>query len=228
MSTTEGKWEQGTPSTDMQIFVDAGWFTDVAGLATVASAGPGLFVKHVPATDASTFFANLGLLLRTGQYASADGQSQFGTAAGVAGPTTVANTSGPLALPPGIPPILAANLPTLGNIQRGPIPKGMQINSIDVIYTVAALAAAVATVGLTTTTFANATAPVVTNLIALAANGLPTAVQATPYVKNVAVATPAMLITADTEVIANVNFTGGATGTVDFYGIVVHCSFNFN
>jgi hypothetical protein len=212
----------------MQIFVDAGWFTDVAGLATVASAGPGLFVKHVPATDASTFFANLGLLLRTGQYASADGQSQFGTAAGVAGPTTVANTSGPLALPPGIPPILAANLPTLGNIQRGPIPKGMQINSIDVIYTVAALAAAVATVGLTTTTFANATAPVVTNLIALAANGLPTAVQATPYVKNVAVATPAMLITADTEVIANVNFTGGATGTVDFYGIVVHCSFNFN
>jgi hypothetical protein len=104
----------------------------------------------------------------------------------------------------------------------------MQINSIDVIYTVAALAAAVATVGLTTTTFANATAPVVTNLIALAANGLPTAVQATPYVKNVAVATPAMLITADTEVIANVNFTGGATGTVDFYGIVVHCSFNFN
>lgn len=228
MSITEGKWEQGTPSTDMQIFVDAGWFTDVAGLATVASAGPGLFVKHVPATDASTFFANLGLLLRTGQYASADGQSQFGTAAGVAGPTTVANTSGPLALPPGIPPILAANLPTLGNIQRGPIPKGMQINSIDVIYTVAALAAAVATVGLTTTTFANATAPVVTNLIALAANGLPTAVQATPYVKNVAVATPAMLITADTEVIANVNFTGGATGTVDFYGIVVHCSFNFN
>ncbi len=228
MSITEGKWEQSTPSTDMQIFVDAGWFTDVAGLATVASAGPGLFVKHVPATDASTFFANLGLLLRTGQYASADGQSQFGTAAGVAGPTTVANTSGPLALPPGIPPILAANLPTLGNIQRGPIPKGMQINSIDVIYTVAALAAAVATVGLTTTTFANATAPVVTNLIALAANGLPTAVQATPYVKNVAVVTPAMLITADTEVIVNVNFTGGATGTVDFYGIVVHCSFNFN
>ncbi len=228
MSITEGKWEQGTPSTDMQIFVDAGRFTDVAGLATVASAGPGLFVKHVPAADASTFFANLGLLLRTGQYASADGQSQFGTAAGVAGPTTVANTSGPLALPPGIPPILAANLPTLGNIQLGPIPKGMQINSIDVIYTVAALAAAVATVGLTTTTFANATAPVVTNLIALAANGLPTAVQATPYVKNVAVATPAMLITADTEVIANVNFTGGATGTVDFYGIVVHCSFNFN
>jgi hypothetical protein len=166
--------------------------------------------------------------LRTGQYASASSQSQFGTAAGVAGPTTVANTSGPLALPAGIPPILAANLPTLGNIQRGPIPKGMQINSIDVIYTVAGLAAAVATVGLTTTAFANTTAPVVANLIALAANGLPTAVQATPYVKNVAVATPAMIITADTEVVANVNFTGGATGTVDFYGIVVHCSYNFN
>lgn len=228
MGNTDGKWEQGTPSTDLQIFVDAGQFTDVAGLAAAASAGPGLFTKHVPATDASTFFANLGLSLRTGQYASASSQSQFGTAAGVAGPTTVANTSGPLALPAGIPPILAANLPTLGNIQRGPIPKGMQINSIDVIYTVAGLAAAVATVGLTTTAFANATAPVVANLIALAANGLPTAVQATPYVKNVAVATPAMIITADTEVVANVNFTGGATGTVDFYGIVVHCSYNFN
>jgi hypothetical protein len=228
MSVTDGKWEQGTPSTDMQIFVDAFWFTDVAGLATAATAGPGLFTKHVPATDASTFFANLGLLLRTGQYASAVDQEQFGTAAGVAGPTTVANTSGPLALLPGIPPILAANMATLGHAQNGPISKGMQIDSIDVIYTVAGLAAAVATVGLTTTTFANATAPVVTNLITLGANGLPTAVQATPYVKSVAVATPAMLVTTDTEVVANVNFTGGATGTVDFYGIVVHCSFNFN
>ena len=75
MGNTDGKWEQGTPSTDLQIFVDAGQFTDVAGLAAAASAGPGLFTKHVPATDASTFFANLGLFLRTGQYASASRDS---------------------------------------------------------------------------------------------------------------------------------------------------------
>ena len=228
MSISEGRFEGNTPYPDLQFFVDALWFTDIAGLATKASAGPGLMVSHVPATDASTFFANLGALLRTGVYASTYDQSQYGTAASVAGPSTVAGTSGPLALLPGIPPLTAAQLATLGAMQSGPIPKGMQINSIDVIYTVNGLAAAVATVGLTTTSFANATAPVVKNLIALGANGLPTAVQATPYVKNIVVATPAMITAADTEVIADVNFTGGATGTVDFYGIVVHASYNFN
>jgi hypothetical protein len=81
---------------------------------------------------------------------------------------------------------------------------------------------------LTKTVFANNTAPVVTNLIALGANGLPTAVQAQPYVTNVAVGTPAMITSADAEVVLNVNLTTQAGGSAVFYGVVFHCHYNFN
>ncbi len=236
MSITEGRWEGNTAFPDLQIFVGAEAFIDTSAHAVAASQGAGLFDFTLASTLAGTFFANVGPMLRTGVYASSYDQEQFGTAAGVAGPTAVANTSGPLGLPPGFPPITAANLTTIAGaingtgtgIQRGPIPKGLQINSIDVIYTVANVAASVATVGLTKTVFVNNVAPAVTNIIALGANGLPTTAQALPYVTNVAVPTPAMITASDTEVVANVNLTAGSGGTVTFYGIVIKASFNYN
>ena len=114
-------------------------------------------------------------------------------------------------------------------VMSGTIPKGIQINSIDVIYQVLALAAATATVGVTKTTFVNLVAPVVANIIAVGTNGLPTAIGAQPQVTNVAVTTPAMIVpTSPTEVIVNVNLTGGATGTVNFYGVNINLSYNYN
>ena len=228
MSITEGRWEGNTSFPDLQIFVDTTWFNNIGGTSTIATDGAGSLYAALGNSAVGAWYANLALFLRTGVLASSYDQEQFGTAAGVAGPTTVANTSGPLALPPGIPPILAANLPTLGNAQRGPIPKGMQIDSVDVIYTVTGAALTGATIGLTKTVFANNTAPVVTNLIALGANGLPTAVQAQPYVTNVAVGTPAMITSADAEVVLNVNLTTQAAGSAVFYGVVFHCHYNFN
>jgi len=228
MSITEGRFEGNTSFPDLQFFLGFDDFIDTSGNAVNATQGAGLVSQTLAASLAATLFSNVEPWLRTGVYASSYDQEQFGTAAGVAGPTTVANTSGPLALPPGIPPILAANLPTLGNAQRGPIPKGMQIDSVDVIYTVTGAALTGATIGLTKTVFANNTAPVVTNLIALGANGLPTAVQAQPYVTNVAVGTPAMITSADAEVVLNVNLTTQAAGSAVFYGVVFHCHYNFN
>jgi hypothetical protein len=117
---------------------------------------------------------------------------------------------------------------TLAGATAGPWPKGVQINSIDVIYHVITLAASLATVGVTVTKFVDKTAPVVTNIITLAANGLSTAANGNQYVTNVAVPTPVMLTDADSQVIVNVNLTAGATGTIDFFGVVLHCSYNFN
>jgi len=228
MSITEGRFEGNISFPDLQFFLGFDDFIDTSSHAVNATQGAGLVSQTLAASLAATLFSNVEPWLRTGVYASSYDQEQFGTAAGVAGPTTVANTSGPLALPPGIPPILAANLPTLGNAQRGPIPKGMQIDSVDVIYTVTGAALTGATIGLTKTVFANNTAPVVTNLIALGANGLPTAVQAQPYVTNVAVGTPAMITSADAEVVLNVNLTTQAGGSAVFYGVVFHCHYNFN
>ena len=237
MGFTEGRWEQGSSSGDLQFFVGAEAFIDTSAHAVAATQGAGLFDFTIAASLASTFFANLGPYLRTGIYATpAFDQEEFGTAAGTPGPSTVANTNGPLGLPAGFPPIAEANLTTIAGsingtgtgIQRGPLAKGMQIDSIDVIYTATGAALTTATVGLTKTVFVNNTAPAVTNLIALGANGLPTAIQAQPYLTNVAVPVPAMITSADAEIVANVNLTTQAGGSAIFYGIVVHAHYNYN
>jgi hypothetical protein len=237
MSHTDGTWTQGLATSGLQVFIGASQFKDFAGLATFPAApAAGLIYQVVPATDACKFFVDIMAFLRAAVYPTAAlAQQQFGTAAAQPGPSAVSGTSGPLALQPGYPPITAANMATVGGtvggagVMSGVIPKGIQINSIDVIYQVLALAAAAATIGVTKTAFVNLVAPVVTNIIALAANGLPTVIGAQPQVTNVPVTTPAMIVPASpTEVIVNVNLTGGATGTVSFYGINVNYSYNFN
>ena len=226
---TKNMLTQETPVPDLTVFFGASQFRDASGNGVFALPGAGLPQLTLANNLAGNFVVDMGLFFRTGVYATpALMQRQFGTSAGTPGPSSVANTSGPLALPTGFPPTLGAKLATRVGGAAGPIPKGIQINSIDVIYTVAGLAAALAQVGLTATQYANNAAPTVTNLIALGANGLPTAIQAQPYVKNVAVPVPAFVITPDTEAVLNVKLTSGATGTIAFAGVCVNASYNFN
>ena len=220
---------QNTAPTDMQIFIDPHHIFASSGVAAVTRDGSGLINLAIGASQACVFQAFFTPNTRTGMYATpALDQEQFGTAASQPGPSIVANTSGPLALKPGFPPILAADMATLGAIQRGPIPKGIQINSIDAIYLVTGVALTLATVGVTKTVFANNTAPAVTNLLANASNGLPTAVQAQPYVKNVPLTAVAFLTDNDVEPIIELDLTTAAGGSAKLYGLVAHCSFNFN
>jgi len=240
MPHTDGRWTQGTPFPDLQIFVGVDEFTDVAGVATLATsiATPGLFFKTVGSAAAAVFASSLpGLMLRSGVYATPQyDQEQYGTAASVPGPSAVSGTNGPLALPgpaspyyQAFPPTPGTSVATLAGATTGPSKKGIQIDSVDVIYQVLSDATAVAaTIGLTKTVFTNGADPVVTNLIALAANGLPTAVAAHPVTTNVPVTTPAVIVAADTEVILNINLTGGTAGTIKFYGAVIKAHFNLN
>ena len=236
MPHTDGKWTQGTAITGASVFIGADQFKDFAGLATFPAApSAGLIYQTVPATDACKFFATISTLLRAAIYATpALDQEQFGTAAAQPGPSSVSGTSGPLALAPGYPPITAANMATVGGtvggsgIVSGASLRGIQINSINVVYQVLSLAAAAATVGLTKTVFSNLVDPVVTNIIALGANGLPTAIGAKVQDTNVAVSSPAMIIpSTDMQLVLNVNLTGGATGTVNFYGVNINFSYNY-
>lgn len=234
MSVTDGRWEGNTSFPDLQLFIGALKFKDLAGLATTPAsvATPGLIWQLAPAGDACIFVADLAeLFLRSGVYATpAYDQEQFGTAAAQPGPSAVSGTSGPLALEQGQPPVLATQMGTvIGGVQSGPIPKGIQIDSVDVIYQVLADATAVAaTMGLTKTVFKNLTAPVVTNLIALGANGLPVVIGAQPQVTNVPVVSPAMIVASDTEVLLNINLTGGTAGTIKFFGAVIKAHYNLN
>lgn len=238
MSRTRGRWEGDTGFTDGEIFVGASQFLPlVVANAPIASAGAGLFTRNIPAsTNPANLFANLEEILRTGQLATTSyNQEQFGTAALVPGPSGVANTSDPLNLPPGFPNSLSTTNPVLTGGPKAPVPKGLRINWVDVIYEVDTGAITSATFGLTNTQFPAAGAsgaPTVTNIIALAANGLPvaanTAGQATRT--RIAVPTAAQIynILDGSELVANVNFVTPAGNTVKFYGIILGCHFNYN
>lgn len=239
MSQTQGRWTAKTPFPDLQQFIGADEFALLAGTAPLPAsiATPGLLFRTVAAGSAAIFAKSLSeLLLRSGVYANPQyDQEQYGTAASQPGPSAVAGTNGPLAEPnpsspyyQGFPPTPGASLTTLAGGVTGPQPKGIQIDSVDVIYQVLADATAVAaTIGLTKTVFANLVAPVVTNLIALGNNGLPVVIGAQPQVTNVPVTTPAMIVAADTDVLLNINLTGGTAGTIKFYGAVIKAHYNF-
>lgn len=233
MSHTDGAWTQALSVSGMQLFVGASEFKDVAGLAVLASAGAGLLALTQTAGQASTYFANLANLLRRNlTYADPNlDQSQFGTAASAPGPSTVAGTSGPLNLKPGYPPIVAANMATLGAMQNGPTPKGVQINSFELITDIESVDASVFTTGLTKTLYSNLVAPAVTNIVALGNNGLVKTKNNAGLIRRqkVTVASPAMLTADGSEVILNVNITAGAaTGTVSFFGAILNLAYNFN
>jgi hypothetical protein len=213
----------------LQIFIGAARFSDIGGASILASAGPGLLSRNLAAAAAGSLFTDVAeLLKRTGVYATPGyDQSQFGTGSLQPGPSAVAGTSGPEGIF-GMPPYTSAQLPTLVTPTAGPVAKGVQINSVDVIYNVTTTALAVATIGLTKTKFTDNAVRVVTSLVPLGANGLPTANRGNDYVKNIPVANPVMLTDADSEVILNINLTAGAGGTAIFYGAVLNCSFNLN
>jgi hypothetical protein len=226
---TEGFVTQGQPNPDLELFVGATQFRDVAALATLASAGAGLLTLNLAAGQAGTFFANISAFLRrTGILATPSiAQSQFGTGASLPGPTAVANTSGPLATG-SRPPVPSAQLPTLAGPVTGASKKGIQVNSMDVIYQVTTADLTVLTLGLTKTLFVDNVAPSVVNILALGANGLVKTQRANPYRANVAIAVPAMTVDSGAEIILNVNMTTPGGGTAKFYGVNLKCSYNFN
>lgn len=222
---TGGQLLQDTPNTDGQIFVPATRMALTAGTAPATTSAAGLLYSLVAASGTANFFDALSTLLRTGQ--APNYQEQFGTAASVPGPSAVANTSDPLAIT-GIPPITNLQMPTVKGAQTGYIPKGLQINWIDVIYQVLGVNLTSVTYELSKTIFKNAVAPAVTALVALAANGLTTAVAAQPTRTRITPATPVFSVDDGTELISNLNFVTPAGSTVKFYGIIYGVSFNYN
>jgi len=114
--------------------------------------------------------------------------------------------------------------------QINPPSKGINILQIAIIYNVVTTAITVPTAGLAVTSFSNVTAPVTTTLIPNATNGLATAVGGQPYVIPipVPVANQGFLVTPNSVVSVEFDFTTGATGNVDIYGFIITGQYNYD
>ncbi len=85
-------------------------------------------------------------------------------------------------------------------------------------------------IGVTKTKYVNGATPVVTNLLAAGANGLPTAVNANPYVTSVALPSASQIALTDrtSRYIVELTFVLPATSTVFLPGIFLDVAFNHN
>ena len=227
---TSGQFLQDSPFTDGQIFLAPGiglFRDDMRNQVITQNNGssPNNFNFNGTGT-AYNLIASLNLLNRTG--IAPNYQEQFGTAASLPGPSSVANTSDPLNLV-GMPPTKKASLATLTGGSNGYVAKGAQFNWIDLIYSTGANALGSASIGISLFKFANNAAPVQTTLLAFANNGLPIAAQVNPFVARVTPTTqPGFIITSDTVLQINIQLLTGATGTLQVYGAVLGVSYNFN
>lgn len=226
MSRTGGIYQQKTPNTDGRIILGGQDFqlASGGGTSTFTRIANGQVSQHIAASQADVFFVNLSqILFRTGQLPFL--QEQFGTAAGVAGPTSVANTNDPDAQigPP----------PQTGTLsitpQTGFLAKGIKVNDITLKYLIGGTGPlTVHTIGLAKSVFANNAAIVTTNLLANATNGLQVATQANPYVTKVTPTTVAFITTDLTDLILELDVTTPAATTYDLFSVELHVSFNFN
>jgi hypothetical protein len=152
---TAGVVTQGKPNTDAQIFISAmdayasSTTNDTPGI--VVSSNPGwnssvqIKMLSLTSSDAADFeveFQLSNLLRRLGvfqsnNFAANTSQEAFGTANGP-GPSIIEGTSSPSGFGSDsvVPPILGSNLPTLIGSISGPPKKGIQINSVDLLYTI--------------------------------------------------------------------------------------------
>lgn len=186
MPFTQSRYQQGLPNTDAIAVFGS---DDMVGLAAAdvvpTRTAVGDYCLEVAASKTVTIALNLGKLLqRTGM--QGDYQEQFGTAAAVAGASSVANTGDPLSLP-------AASRPPFTGVtnltpRTGNILKGVKILDFKVCYNILAVNMVALTCRVDKTVYADGVATAVTAVLASAANGLVATFAATPKVKTVSLA----------------------------------------
>ena len=108
--------------------------------------------------------------------------------------------------------------------------KGINFQQLNVIIAINATAITVPTVGMYVAQFVNGVAPTITAIIPQATNNLPTAAAAQPYVipVPVPVANQGFIVTRDTVVSVELDFTTGASGSVDVLGFELYGQYNYN
>lgn len=230
MGRTAGYWEQDSAFPDGLVFIPASVGQITTGAGVYARQGLGLAGVTMVTAQTVTFDVNLSHLLQ--RYGKQDDEQQaFGSASGTGQqslPTGGPVPNGAFATNWGVsgrPPFAAASqfvIPT-GR------PKGIAIKGITPVYTVTGTALTSTTLGLTKTVFSEAAAPVVTALLAAAANGQPVAVNANPHatLSSLLAANQVMQTTRYTQLLLEHTLVIGA-GTAEMYGWFIDLAFNHN
>ena len=230
MPRTRSNYNQDLAFNDGYIWIPPEQFTATSGTSALTLNAKGDFSANVGASQTVAYIASVKELLRTGFNFIT--QENYGTSTGpFPGP---ANSSDPDASIAGYP----GGASGWGNSTASQLvprttylPKGTQINDITFIEEITGAALTTHTCGLSKTVFPTAGTPaalVVTDIIAVGANGLPTATNANPQSTKVAVATPAMVVTDMTGLIIALNVTTAVSGAYRLYGAMLHLNFNFN
>lgn len=229
MSHTRGTYFQDTALTDGKIFISPTEFTNTgAGTAPLTVNAKGDVSLNAGASQTLVFSAFVSKLIERLGMNFISGE-QFGTAAGVAGISSVANTSDADGGPAGIPSgnSTASQLTPRTSF----IPKGIQINDVTMLYSITGAALTTHTFGLSKTVFPVPGTPaalVITDIIAPGANGLATATNANPQSTKIPVVAPVMNVTDESGLIIAYDVTTQVAGAFRLYGAVLHVSFNFN
>lgn len=237
MGRTAGFWEQDSAFPDGLVFIPASVGQVTAGAGVYARQGLGLVGVTMVTGQTVTFDVNISHLIhRFGK--QDDGQQAFGaatpSAAGFQGQQSLP-VSGPAPNGPFATNWQASGRPPFANASQFAVPtsrpKGILINAITPVFSVTGAALTSNTIGLTKTVFAEGAAPVVTPLLAAAANGQPVAVNTAGQTH----ATSSVLLAANqvmqttryTQLLVEQTLVIGA-GTAEMYGWFIDIDYNLN
>lgn len=215
MGRTQSRWDCDKEYTDAKLFFGvADTFVQAGGAALTRNAAGDISYNQAAST-VGVFILPLDTIMERLGLAD-DLQEQFGAATGVAGQTPAGVSGRP---------------PFTGQTQLSPVlvsrPKGIKITDITLVYQIAGAALTLHTCRIDKAIFANNVANAISAILASAANGLATAIQANPYVTKVPVNT-IFNVSDNSELVVEVAATTQAAGTYRFYGCIVHCSYNLN
>ncbi len=209
MAFTKGRWEAYTAHTDGTQYVTAKESNVISGTATATKTAAGDYGLSVAASETMILAFPLPEIIRFGE------------------PHLEEVTPYEQYNPPTGPPYTIA-----GPTAQSPVSvlKGVQLTSVDLIYSIAGLALTANTVGVFAKQDLNNAAPSITTLLAQGANGMATGIQADRYVTNVPIPAAAQnfIVTPDTVLTVEWDLDTGATGTAVVYGVVFNYNFNLN
>jgi hypothetical protein len=220
MGHTEGRFTSDLGSTDNVLFMGPNeCLVSGTGVVTRNAAGNWSINQAQSLTVIYAFELTQANFIRTG-VGGPGGQEQFGGT----------GVTGPLAAPLGYPPFSAASQLTPRSTY---IPKGININSLSLVYFVGTTALTSQVCRLDSTLFANAAAPVITNILASAANGLVVTASANDYVTAVTglpasfAGANAYLITPTTKWTLEITVVTPASSTYQLFGLSIGATINW-